>query len=377
MWCAAARGWSPFAAASPCGRKGQKNKSECVFFQHHRCAACYSARGRRDGVWWAANDHHGPARWVCRSLFQANRNRRPAGGCRHGRSTSPPNSSTTTRNFPPFLQMLGRSRLLSSVCLCVHAAHSCFVQTNDFKHARDLILGTQGSTVNICFKKNGTGQLFTGQASTQSAWVWCRNCVQASEWRVVMTETSTRLRNEETRRRDDRIFCEGFFWECCQALFLPLPTIYIQIQYIRVFLVPGFFWLYADFCAVRATRRYGYFQDFVTGEERRCGCVLSTRRLPRAQAPSPPCAMGSTTMTDQRDDWKFLLFLWSNPPRFLSVVLVSVISPLHLFLVHSASASWHGGLYSHGRTLQTSRLAHCAAWRRKQETPGGHFTAHQ
>jgi len=35
------------------------------------------------------------------------------------------------------------------------------VETNDFKHARDLILGTQGSTVNICFKKNGTGQLFT------------------------------------------------------------------------------------------------------------------------------------------------------------------------------------------------------------------------
>ena len=60
-----------------------------------------------------------------------------------------------------------------------------------------------------------------------------------------MTKASTTLRNEETQSRDDRKFCEGFFWECGQALCrrapLGLRTIYSQIQYIRVFLVPGFF----------------------------------------------------------------------------------------------------------------------------------------
>jgi len=35
------------------------------------------------------------------------------------------------------------------------------VETYDFKRARELILGTQGSTVNITFKKNGSGQLYT------------------------------------------------------------------------------------------------------------------------------------------------------------------------------------------------------------------------
>ena len=40
------------------------------------------------------------------------------------------------------------------------------VQVNDFKRARDLILGTQGSTVSITFNQNSSGQVYTGHART-------------------------------------------------------------------------------------------------------------------------------------------------------------------------------------------------------------------
>lgn len=43
------------------------------------------------------------------------------------------------------------------------------VQTYDFKRARDLILGTQGTFVPITFKKNGSAQRFTGPAACRAS----------------------------------------------------------------------------------------------------------------------------------------------------------------------------------------------------------------
>ena len=48
------------------------------------------------------------------------------------------------------------------------------VQVNDFKRARDLILGTQGSTVSITFNKNSSGQVYTGHARTAFTFPKCR-----------------------------------------------------------------------------------------------------------------------------------------------------------------------------------------------------------
>jgi hypothetical protein len=48
------------------------------------------------------------------------------------------------------------------------------VQVNDFKRARDLILGTQGSTVSITFNKNSSGQVYTGHARTTFTFPKCR-----------------------------------------------------------------------------------------------------------------------------------------------------------------------------------------------------------
>jgi|NorSeaMetagenome_1021524.scaffolds.fasta_scaffold26096_2 hypothetical protein len=45
----------------------------------------------------------------------------------------------------------------------------CSAQTYDFKRARDLILGTQGTFVSITFKKNGSAQRYTG--SFACAWI--------------------------------------------------------------------------------------------------------------------------------------------------------------------------------------------------------------
>ena len=48
------------------------------------------------------------------------------------------------------------------------------VQVNDFKRARDLILGTQGSTVSITFNRNSSGQVYTGHAKTIFVFTKCR-----------------------------------------------------------------------------------------------------------------------------------------------------------------------------------------------------------
>ena len=116
------------------------------------------------GVRFPAHDYHEPTPGLRSGLLKANYDWRPDRGRRwRGGACGPVRPRL-------FLAQSTRLPLLSTESWRADFL-KVTVQTYDFKRARDLILGTQGTFVPITFKKNGSAQRFTGPATCRASLV--------------------------------------------------------------------------------------------------------------------------------------------------------------------------------------------------------------